>query len=147
MKLSRANVLTAGFLLALLVTVTLTAPRWSRALMRSLPAGEDDAETAAAPAAAATAAVAAPAAATAARPLLHRSRFVDLHGPAFEVGAIERGYRSARLRVGAHLDEAEALALTRVAVRDQLAGLDPSMRRELGLERLLRGREWQISDV
>ncbi|HEY7511656.1 MAG TPA: GerMN domain-containing protein [Vicinamibacteria bacterium] len=60
MKLSRANVLTAGFLLALLVTVTLTAPRWSRALMRSLPAGEDDAETAAATAAAATAEASAP---------------------------------------------------------------------------------------
>ena len=53
MKPSRANVLTAAALLVLLAAVALTAPRWSRALMRSLPASEDDAEGAAAEAAAA----------------------------------------------------------------------------------------------
>jgi hypothetical protein len=42
MKPSRANVLTAGGLLALLAAVTLTAPRWSRMLMRSLPGAEED---------------------------------------------------------------------------------------------------------
>ena len=52
MKPSRANLITAGFLLVLLAAVALTAPQWSRALMRSLPGGEDDAETAQAEAAA-----------------------------------------------------------------------------------------------
>ena len=37
MKPSRANVLTAAGLVGLLAAVTLTAPRWSRLLMRSLP--------------------------------------------------------------------------------------------------------------
>jgi spore germination protein GerM len=42
MKPSRANVLTAAGLLALLAAVTLTAPRWSGLLMRSLPGAEDE---------------------------------------------------------------------------------------------------------
>jgi hypothetical protein len=42
MKPSRANVLTAAGLLLLLVVVTLTAPRWSRVLMRSLPGSEEE---------------------------------------------------------------------------------------------------------
>ena len=56
----RANLLTAAGLVALLALVTLTAPRWSRLLMRSLPAAEDDggAGTGAAPAAAEEAAAA-----------------------------------------------------------------------------------------
>jgi hypothetical protein len=47
MKPSRANVFTAAFLLALLAGVTLTAPRWSRVLMRSLPGAEDEGAAAA----------------------------------------------------------------------------------------------------
>jgi hypothetical protein len=38
----RANVLTAAGLLVLLVAVTLTAPRWSRMLMRGLPGAEEE---------------------------------------------------------------------------------------------------------
>ena len=55
MKPSRANVVTAVGLLALLAAVTLTAPRWSRLLMRSLPGGDEEggAATAADPAGAA----------------------------------------------------------------------------------------------
>ncbi|HVR69287.1 MAG TPA: GerMN domain-containing protein [Vicinamibacteria bacterium] len=41
MKASRANVLTAAGLLALLAAVTLSAPRWSSLLVRSLPDAED----------------------------------------------------------------------------------------------------------
>lgn len=48
MKVSRANVLTAVSLAVLLAAVALTAPRWSGALMRSLPASEEDGEGAAA---------------------------------------------------------------------------------------------------
>jgi sporulation and spore germination protein len=50
----RANLLTAGGLVVLLALVTLTAPRWSRLLMRTLPGAEDDGGTgaSAAPAAA-----------------------------------------------------------------------------------------------
>jgi hypothetical protein len=49
----RANLLTAAGLVALLALVTLTAPRWSRLLMRSLPGAEEEAgPAAAAPAAA-----------------------------------------------------------------------------------------------
>jgi spore germination protein GerM len=44
MNVSRANVVTAVSLAALLAAVALTAPRWSKALMRSLPASEDEAE-------------------------------------------------------------------------------------------------------
>jgi spore germination protein GerM len=51
MKPSRANVLTAGGLLALLAVVTLTAPRWSRMLMRSLPGAEEEGGAASAEAA------------------------------------------------------------------------------------------------
>ena len=55
MKVSRANVLTAVSLAVLLAAVALTAPRWSGALMRSLPASEEDGEgTAAGEAAART---------------------------------------------------------------------------------------------
>jgi sporulation and spore germination protein len=39
----RANLLTATGLVALLALVTLTAPRWSRLLMSSLPGAEDEA--------------------------------------------------------------------------------------------------------
>jgi hypothetical protein len=42
MRPSRANVLTAAGLLALLAVVTLTAPRWSRMLMGSLPGAEEE---------------------------------------------------------------------------------------------------------
>jgi hypothetical protein len=54
MQVSRANVLTAAGLLALLAAVTLTAPRWSGLLVRSLPDAEDEGASAgaAAPAAA-----------------------------------------------------------------------------------------------
>lgn len=38
----RANLFTAAGLVALLALVTLTAPRWSRLLMRSLPGAEDE---------------------------------------------------------------------------------------------------------
>lgn len=51
MKPSRANVLTAAGLLALLAVVTLTAPRWSRMLMRSLPGAEEEGGAASAEAA------------------------------------------------------------------------------------------------
>lgn len=50
MKLSRANVLTAAGLVALLAAVALTAPRWSRLLMQALP-GDDEEEPAASAAA------------------------------------------------------------------------------------------------
>jgi spore germination protein GerM len=43
MKPSRANVVTAAGLLGLLAIVTLTAPRWSRLLMRSLPGSDEEA--------------------------------------------------------------------------------------------------------
>jgi hypothetical protein len=62
MKPSRANVLTAAGLLLLLAAVTLTAPRWSRLLMRSLPGAEEESGPAAAetPAASAEEAAAPP---------------------------------------------------------------------------------------
>jgi hypothetical protein len=54
MKPSRANLLTAAGLLVLLAVVTLTAPRWSRLLMRSLPGTEEEGGAAPEPEAAAT---------------------------------------------------------------------------------------------
>jgi sporulation and spore germination protein len=56
----RANLLTAAGLVALLALVAVTAPRWSRVLMRSLPGADDEgaAASSAAPAAAEEAAAA-----------------------------------------------------------------------------------------
>src|SRR4029453_12270115 len=74
--------------------------------------------------------------ASAARPLLTRSRQVDVESAAAVLGAVQRRDRRLGGILAAHLDEAKALALTRPAIRDDRGPLDRAVTREQLLERL-----------
>ena len=52
-----------------------------------------------------------------------------------------------RLRIRGHLDEAEALALARIAIRDHSCGVHRAARAKCIAQRLFGGRIRQIADV
>src|SRR5450830_706298 len=95
--------------------------------------------------AAAVAAAAATAAATTRAGLLG-ARLVDAKGAAFELLAVQGAHGLLAVGVG-HLDEAEALGLAGIAVRDDAGRFDGAVRLEHGAERVVVDGVGEVSDV
>src|SRR5262249_50311968 len=120
----------------------------TRAAFLVAPAAAAAAAVTATAAAVATAtAVAAAVATTAAATRRLRLRFADLDLTAVERRTVQRLDRRLRFAVGRHLDEAEAFALARVAVRDEVDRLDGAVRAERGAHRGVSRRIRKIADV
>jgi len=95
----------------------------------------------------AAAATAAAAAVAATRAVFTRTGLVDDDGAAFEGLAIHAVDGSLRFRVRAHLDEAEALRATRIAVHHDLGGRDGSELRKCLLKRIVAHGIRKVADV
>jgi hypothetical protein len=76
-----------------------------------------------------------------------RPSLVDLECATAEILAIQAVDRSAGFRVGRHLDEAEALALARVTVGNDLDRLDLAELCKLLLQLVFGDLERQIADI
>src|SRR5881296_379507 len=77
----------------------------------------------------------------------HRTRFSDRHVPAAVVGAVEFLDRVRSFLIGGHLDKSEALASARVAIGDDLGGLNGSGLSKDLFERLVGRVKWEITYI
>src|SRR5437867_13165120 len=77
----------------------------------------------------------------------HWTGLSDGHIPAAVFGAIELLNGVCRLLIGRHLNETETLASTRVAISNNLGGLDGSRLSEDFLKSFIRRVERKVADV